>query len=461
MREPEELESPEITEEELALLDHWRVPEPPAQFAEAVIERAKQEEEPKKKRSIFVPIAAAAALLAALSGLFVSSSSERSGEIHATERTTADLGGRAIVVLEPGTDLAWHVASDGTAEIDQERGDAFYRVEKGGSFVVRTSMGTVRVVGTCFRVEVDDDMRTMKAGLTGAAAGAAIASAVLVTVYEGRVVTASEGEERAVSAGEAAELSRGQAPRVFESRGAPKAATKGGDAARSAEAPVAGSSAAASAASANLPPLKERVESAQLRERVAELEAEVEKLSKKSRDRRTYDIPQAELEAMASRCELRWDMPSMGSNPPNMSSEDVAELGLSPEDRKVVDSIFADHHKEMRRELERIYSEATGDTNVGSLSSGAMIDEIQDKTPRNEVQAVFQRLAKERAGQAPASDPSAPQLPIERLMRLLTSSGDRVEGRMAEKLGPNVAHAVRDLHGGYGDRSSSSHGCPK
>jgi hypothetical protein len=115
----------------------------------------------------------------------------------------------------------------------------------------------------------------------------------------------------------------------------------------------------------------------------------------------------------------------------------------------------------MKAQLRKLYVEVTGDDkNVDSLSMRAITSEIKDKSPKPEIKQVFQRLARERAGlQAPPSNPSDTSA-VERLYRLLTTAGDRVEKMMAAEVGPDLARRYRRVRDGFGSRSRSSHGCP-
>ena len=113
------------------------------------------------------------------------------------------------------------------------------------------------------------------------------------------------------------------------------------------------------------------------------------------------------------------------------------------------------------KQLRALYIEVTGDPEgVESLSPSAMISEINDKSLRPTIKAVYQRLARERAGLQTPPASAAGQPPVERLMRLLTSSGDRVEKAIGQKIGPDLARRHRELHGGYGSKSRSRYGCP-
>src|SRR5262249_4079449 len=129
------------------------------------------------------------------------------GERITAARETLPLGGRGLAVAEPGSALGWRVDA-GAARIEPSAGDVGYRAEKGGPFVVRTPAGEVRVRGTCFRVEVDP----MKKGFLQMGAGAAMATAVLVTVYEGKVILANEKGQTALAAGQQARVASGESP---------------------------------------------------------------------------------------------------------------------------------------------------------------------------------------------------------------------------------------------------------
>ncbi len=107
------------------------------------------------------------------------------------------LGARGIAVLERGAHVAWN-----GDEVTQSAGDVFYRVERGGAFRVHTPSGDVQVLGTCFRVRVENEengegavnLRDLKVGAFGAALGAA----AFVSVYEGKVAFSQpEPTERA------------------------------------------------------------------------------------------------------------------------------------------------------------------------------------------------------------------------------------------------------------------------
>ncbi len=136
------------------------------------------------------------------------------GAVRATERSTIRLAHRGVLVAEPGAELTWRVSKRGETAVRQPRGEVFYRVDRGGPFVVETPGGRVEVTGTCFSVEVTD-MKPSKQALIGAAAGAALAATIVVTVYEGRVLFArADGQKTRAVAGQTLVARPGDAPVV-------------------------------------------------------------------------------------------------------------------------------------------------------------------------------------------------------------------------------------------------------
>jgi periplasmic protein TonB len=123
-------------------------------------------------------------------------------EVAATTRTTVDIGGRARAVMEAGGALAYAVEGSGRTQVTQRSGSVFYRVDRGGPFVVVTPVGQVRVKGTCFRI----------------AAAAAPAHALLVTVFEGEVELVNPHGALGVAAGETALLGPEAPPQATAAR---------------------------------------------------------------------------------------------------------------------------------------------------------------------------------------------------------------------------------------------------
>ncbi len=198
-------------------------------------------------------------------------------------------------------------------------------------------------------------------------------------------------------------------------------------------------------------------EKAALVEQVAALKEALARAKSGADDTPFYDPAPAELTKMAERCELRWDTTPLGPNPPSIPTGDLEKLELSESEREVIDRKMAESQARIIAEIRSTYTRVTGDENTGSLAPEAMFAEVRDKTTEAELQRVFQRLARERAGMTP---PAEATTPVERLFRALTSEGDRLEQSLATELGAETARNIRALHGGWGDRNRSSQGCP-
>jgi len=446
-----------FTAEERAALDAWPAAEPGADFAEAVLRRAKR---PAQRNGWWRAGALAAGVMLAVTGGYAAlrggaSSSDSSGQRAVKARETIALSAGAVVVAEAGTHISWGKTS-AAVSVEQTTGDAFYRVDRGeATFKVKTPRGTIEVLGTCFRVEVNP-MRASRAGLVGAAAVAAAMAAVLVTVYEGKVTAAdASGKKLEVGPGEAALIEQGAAPRKVNSSGDDEDPTSG-------QIPPAARTGAEPASTETL----QRKYSALARER-ARLQAEVLQLKERlqqttqqSRRAKPFDLNKEELLALSKKCELRWDMPPLRFSPPKVSNRRIKALGLRKNEVALINEVYASHNAGMLEELRKLHGEITGEQEAGvHLSPSALLSEIREKTPRAAKQAAYKRLSRERAGlETPPVDPSRTNA-VERLYRLLTSAGDRVEKAMAVKIGPDLARQYRES--GYGSSYNSSYGCPK
>lgn len=443
-------EHSEFTEQERRALEAWEAPPPPPDLARQVLARAGVGGTAASRWRVWAALAAGiAVVLAATWALWPRHSA---GRLEAMGRTTVALGSRAVAVAEDGSVLTWQVEGKGVRVV-QSSGNVFYRVDRGTSFSVQTRSGTVRVLGTCFRLEVSE-MKASKAGLIGAAAGAAAATLVMVTVYEGKVLTASPRGERQVEAGQVARMESDRPPRIVGevgtgARSAGRASVRPG--------PGAGGAAAPSGAE------RERLvaEKKRLEGELELLQARLQEANGKASKGKVIDLTKQELVELAKRCELRWDHPPLGSQPPKLDTKAARELGLNETERAAIEKAFADYHTRMNTELRKLYVEVTGDDKVAdSLSPWAMMSEIEDKSLKQEIKQVFQRLARERAGlQAPPADTSTGSA-VERMFRLLTTAGDQLERTIGEQIGPDLARRYREARGGFGSRSRSSHGCP-
>jgi hypothetical protein len=443
---------PALLEAELAqpldrrLLEEPSVHLPPESFSERV-QRARVLE-PKRRVGMLAALAACAALLAV--GLFVRTGRERSGSVQATLRQSIDLGSRGVAVLEAGADLQWRVVR-GEAEIEQRAGSVFYRVERGGAFRVHTRAGTVAVRGTCFTVEVEE-MRLGTQGFVGAGVGAALATAVLVTVHEGHVSFANERGELQLAAGGRARAEAGSAPKISHATSTPtEPATDATLAALDHEALAQ----RASAQQAELATLRARVHA------LENAESATNEAPKHAEQAAFLHPSPEELNQLARECKLRWDEPYVGLQPKVIGPDRIAELGITDEERQAMNRLNADYNGKSLAELRALYVELTGDSaGADQLGPGALIEEIDEKSPRPDVQAAYEKLARERAGLQSAPTDARGSSVIERLMRLRTSAGDRYERALGAAIGPDLAKRMREEKDGFGSHSTSSHGCP-
>jgi hypothetical protein len=302
------------------------------------------------------------------------------------------------------------------------------------------------------------DRRLDKRLLLAAGGGALAASLVVVTVYEGRVRFGNAGGSVALVAGQRASAATAdQAPRLQEN------GQENGQAGGEGTARVHGAGAPAR------PPVifagaGEAAELDRLRERVRELEQVVARSGGEKppigAESNYVDPSKDELLARAKTCGLAWDMPHIDRDD-DLDAKAAARQGLSEEERQIVNDVHKSFNRRSMGELRKLYVEVTGDSKAAELlSAAALQQEIVAKSPDGEAPEVFKRLSHERAGLMPTPAAGAPSSPLERMMRLLTSIGDKYEQELAAQLGPARAHELRTKEHGWGSRSGSSYGCP-
>lgn len=436
------------------ILAAWPSSEPPADFADRVVGRlGASAQSPPPRRRRWLPAAVVAFGAAASLALWFAPTG---GDHRVAGRETVSIGRRAVAVLEPGAALRYRVGWLGDAEIDQSEGEVFYRVERGGAFRVHTPSGDVVVHGTCFRVEVRS-MKPVSSGLIGAGVGAALTAAVFVTVYEGKVSLRNPQGQVSLSAGARAEASPGAAPSTAPSPAKPSAPSASGpslaalphdELARRAE--------------------EQRGEIIGLHDQVRRLRSELESAQaaasgQAGEKHRGFSLEPSkeELAELAKSCTLKWDSPPLGMDAPTWGTKMQARAGLSAEEAERINKVIAELHEQTIRELRALYVEVTGDrAHAEAMTPEAIVMELHEKSARLDVQTAYQRLAQERAGQAPPPQTLVGTTPIERTMRLVTTLGDRMERALATVIGAERARDLRKRNNGWGSRSVSSNGCP-
>jgi hypothetical protein len=106
-----------------------------------------------------------------------------------------------------------------------------------------------------------------------------------------------------------------------------------------------------------------------------------------------------------------------------------------------------------------LYIEITNDAaGADVLSTAAMENEIEAKSPRGEAAAIRQKIARERAGLQPPPTDLSKTSPLERYLRTKYQLGDQAEAGIAKRLGADRAREIRG--DGWGNRGDSS-GCPE
>jgi hypothetical protein len=441
------VDNDQLTTGERRALEAFAPLPPPAGFADRVL--AARTVTPARRRWPLVAggLAACAAAAAIIFVVSREPSQSATGELATTERTTQKLGRRAIAVVEADTSLQWRIADDGSAQITQSTGDVFYRVDRGGPFVVHTPAGDVRVLGTCFRIEVTPMNMNKKLLLSGTA-GAAIAAAVVVTVYEGHVVADTHKARTELHAGNRAMIGpdgKATVGSLDEPVAVTLARTLAEDRAATREELIARSS-------------EQRAELARLRARLAAADDQRGGEDNATEPGRTWFDPSPEkLKEWAAKCRVRSDSPGLDEAKP-LDAKTASHYGIAPDEMGTVNGIVTELANDWRKLVRALYVEATGDLNgTDVLSVDAMLGEIREKGGGHDHNVILQKISAERAGLAKAPTDLAKLTPYERLMRVQIEQGNATEAALAKKLGPERAKAIRG--DGWGHRSDWS-GCP-
>lgn len=481
--------------------DLWPAVGPPAGFADRVVgeffgDPVTSEPAPERDRFSDRALAWVGAVMATVAAVMVvwwtvGGRAPVRDALVARSLQTVPLHDRAVAVVQPGTVLAWQVETDGTTRIDQDAGRVFYRVDHGESFEVATPLGTVTVTGTCFEVDLTSKPTsepTMKhQAIKAGAAGAALASALVVTVYEGSVVLANDHGSVAVQAGEAGTARAVSAP--VRSSADDTAQAQGVDpaeddpSARPASATVAGEPLAHLNRQARD---LERMRSTnnEQAERIRVLEAQVESLGGSiernspeaiaarakhcAQQSRGGDCPflepsQQTLLEMAKCATVKVDAPSFldDRDPPQVAGL-AKRLGMK--DAAEIDKLQAvadAHYEAYNAQLRAMYLELGGSEEVAAdASADTLFSAIADQLDPELQSTVQRRIAQERAGLVEPPATLEGLSVEERLFRLQSDKGNVFEQRVAEALGPERARELRARDDGWpGSTSVSSSDC--
>lgn len=443
----------------------WPTDTPPAGFADAVVDAFLGEDgaasgsgperghrpPPGRVRWQVPALVVVAAALALWLGSRLLDRPVR-GELQAEGIATTSIGDRAVAVARPGARLTWDGTRRGGVRVSQASGRVFYRVEPGETFRVHTPNGSVRVTGTCFEVEITD-MNVNTKDMKIATAGAALATMVVVTVYEGGVVFANGGEELALRAGDRGHAAGAGAPR----RGTGNVGTGDGvdDGALAAlvksqareiaalRAQVETGAEAGSEGADGSGDGTERIEDPEVCALAARDDGEA----------CSFLEPTPETLQQMARCgAVRADIPGYLDDlaPPRNIDRLARLLGVEdPDEKERILAAAQAHYDEFNRDLRAIYVELGGDVDLAQDAPPEAVQSlVLDFFDDDMMGTVARQIAQERAGLADPPDPTEWSLE-QRTMRLLSEVGNRFEHHLTRELGPERARELRRQNDGW------------
>ena len=309
-------------------------------------------------------------------------------------------------MLDPRAEIEW-TRSWSAVRVRQTVGGVFYRAEPGGTFDVATGAGQIRVTGTCFRV---------MSGLGHRCPGTERAPT--------RPLDDRAGLRRAGPGRSRLNDGRGPSGRALHVRVRGPGAALGR--------PGATGSPCARASNPNARVAMLESELASLRRSLAELRARQPAGDPSDASLAGIgwvDLTQRELQMLARRCDLRYDM-SMATwdISPHISNRVATEFRLTVEERAALDKILREDSARYVEQMRKLYVEVTGNREAAQqLSPFALHQEVLQKVRAGR----GRRHSRADGANAPARSrrPSTrPGVPAERLIRLLAGLS-RTNGR--------------------------------
>jgi hypothetical protein len=469
----------------------WPTEEPSSGFAERVLERARRESGPVPASGFFRPapgvsrrMARAAAIASAaalgLGGLWLAGSSARAPwvdsswlrgtkavDVVAESRRELALGNLGRAVLEPGAHLTWGAGTLWKAiprnEVEQHRGDIFYRVESGAALVVKTPMGDVAVRGTCFRIQLREpepegmadvlkrtDMLKRKGPTFGA--GTALGAVAMVFVYEGRVEVSSAGTRLELDPGETAVMGSDGVERIEAAEVALASGTgflMAGRAASTAELAQQDEAALRRDIGALGRQLRRiEAEKSTLARQLGRAEAELARREGGERpgDRDDFDFDREDWKRLAETGTIKYRLPCYHRAGWSSGDEDYDRLALAPDDAELLRAALDRSYQRVWTRLRALCVEAIGNeaaVDVLGLSNCThAVLSLAESADRESTSAAMRAVAETRAGERPAPAPGVPQHPVFELFWTLTGEAPAVEAELAQSLGPEDAKRI-------------------
>ncbi|MDB4995111.1 MAG: hypothetical protein JWM74_2543 [Myxococcaceae bacterium] len=434
--------------------DAWEPEEePPSGFADRVVKEAMageraQTAQPRTLASVRLSrwlgagVLVAATAAAAVAAIWPSHGTPITGDQRASDRVQIEVNQRAVLVLEPGAHVTWK-----GDDVTQDEGDVFYRVDRGGKFVVHTPAGDVEVQGTAFRVKVraEDNMRSGRRDVASGAIGAALTALAFVGVYEGRVRVSHAEESATLTAGESAQAG-------------PNGVKKTGGLADGEKEFDLGAPDDTLAANRNLADsvkeYKDRLERIEGQKKTLEkdLATAQEKLAIAANDgaappvKNPFDLAPEDWADLAKDGTIKFRTPCSDSKEWKPKPESLDKIGLAPNDAVTLKDAYAKSNQRVWAQMKPLCAAAAGSPEVAeklgaSTCTHLIVDVAQadDRAAANEAMRVVGEI---RAGLRPMPGPEEKLHPVEKLFLILTAENKSFEGDLAQSFGPAEAHRV-------------------
>jgi hypothetical protein len=436
----------------------WKAQEPPADFADRLMERVDAEIAPPigapsparqraARRFLYGGGLALAASVALVVGWHAAHEPTR-GEAIAADRAEVAMGSRAVAVLERGARVTWN-----GDDVTQTEGDVFYRVAPGGAFRVHAPGADVQVLGTCFRVRVEraEDAvngRDVKAGAIGAALGAA----ALVSVYEGKVAVSHASERVTLTAGESA---RADGTGVHHERA--RAASESAGTAASAQETEDPLLAANANLAASVHEYKQRLESIESEKKAIEkrLGEAQERLAAAENDgqvpvsRGDYDLSQDDWKQLAANGEVRARMPC-SADEWTLDAKSLTKMGLAPQDAQPIQEALKQVNAQAWSTVRPLCIKAVqGNAQIVDMLGMATCQQLvfqAGRQAKENTDEEMHEVAEIRAGMRPLPKNLDDLGSVGKMMYEMSGESSALEKSLAQSIGPDDAH--RFVYGG-------------
>lgn len=440
---------------DLEPLAEWEPQTPPSDFPDRVLaamqsQRAGDAKRPQRftARRWRVGWAVALGTVAVAASLAVWVDEPRArGELTSVVRTEQSIGRRAVAVLEPGSQVRF----DG-ADVWQNTGNVFYRVNPGETFRVRTPVGVVEVRGTCFQVDVETRSAApskdnpMPKPIAAATLGAAVGVLVTVTVYEGRVQLSHESSnpgarvpELQLNAGERAALDSEGMRRIGT-------ADELGLDARPAAAGVAPSDADLATLRAKIDHV--RRQKATLEDRLQKAQEELAKYegSAGREEKNEYDLTQEDWKELAKTGSIKFRTPCPVPNDWQPKSEELDELGLAPADADALATARRNSARRLTDVVRPLCAAAVGNQTaveaIDNLTCLHVVADVGHKKDEHATSEAMRQVAEVHAGMIAGPTPEQLANPVFAGFYAYTSELAQYQNELAESFGPEQAKAI-------------------